>query len=222
MIAYFLFCFLLISVTINAFHFTSFDLSLLQRVEPDRAKGEFIFFFFGGSGALGIGGAQVPKILKANDELKALAGGPSLGGATIDGIATIGYPEKIRENDVKAILKAIPTVEKLQDLGEKKSYMASLGYVERVAYMKDITSKKLNPVAAYAVFDGLTNGSGDLANPNDIRDKLTAWREDDTLNAFKSDLTKSNSAKFSAYAVFAFLIGIVLDLIIESGLNGWA
>ena len=37
--------------------------SILKRVPDSEAKGAFFFFFFAGSGALGIGGAQIPKLL---------------------------------------------------------------------------------------------------------------------------------------------------------------
>jgi hypothetical protein len=37
-------------------------LSLLRKVNPTEAAGEFYFFFFGGSGALGIGFVQLPKL----------------------------------------------------------------------------------------------------------------------------------------------------------------
>lgn len=50
--------------------------AILQRIEPSMAAKQFWFFFFAGSGALGIGAAQVPKILASFDALKSLAASP--------------------------------------------------------------------------------------------------------------------------------------------------
>ena len=127
-------------------HFTSLDLSILQRVDPERARGEFVFFFFGGSGAIGIGGAQIPKILAGYDELKALKGGPSKGGDTVSTVTTFGYPEDLKKDDLLAIINKTPPVETLQKLGAgSKSYMASLGYVERDTFLKFTTKEKVFP-----------------------------------------------------------------------------
>jgi hypothetical protein len=50
--------------------------AILRRVPPSEAQGAFLFFFFAGSGALGIGGAQIPKLLEAYKAIGDLAGGP--------------------------------------------------------------------------------------------------------------------------------------------------
>lgn len=44
------------------------DLALLQRVGIEQAKVEFYFFFFGGSGALGLGFAQVHSKLQVEKD----------------------------------------------------------------------------------------------------------------------------------------------------------
>jgi hypothetical protein len=204
---------------------SSFALSLLRRVEPARAQGEFFFFFFGGSGALGIGAAQVPKLLRGLNEIKSLSGGESKGGAdlNVSPVATILYPERLKAADIEEVIKKTPKISKIQAATDKRTFMVSNGYLERGGYLKSV--KNCNPLASYVVFDALTNGSGDYAAPLEAEMKLETWRQGlrngDNLSAFSSDLFRANIGKLSAFATFVFLIAIVLDLIIESGINGW-
>jgi hypothetical protein len=43
----------------------------------------------------------------------------------------------------------------------------------------------------------------------------------DGINKFKNDLLVANAKKYSAYAVFGFLILLVIDLVVESGRNAF-
>ena len=97
--------------------------------------------------------------------------------------------------------------------------MTSMGYIERAAFLNSLP-KTVNGLAAYAVFDALTNGSGDFASPADMDDKIADWRANG-LGGFKDSLFRAQAGKLSAYTTFAFLIFIVLDLIAESSYNGW-
>ena len=95
--------------------------SLLQKTAPDQAKAEFFFFFFGGSGALGIGGAQVPKLFKEWKRIQVLAGGTTLGGEdlSINPIATLQYPEALREADIMQIIADMPDMNVVYDAGKE-------------------------------------------------------------------------------------------------------
>lgn len=75
--------------------------------------GEFFLFFFGGSGALGIGGAQIPKLLDQFKAISALKGGVTLGGEDLDvsPIALIGYPEPLKTNDILSIINKFPSID---------------------------------------------------------------------------------------------------------------
>lgn len=194
--------------------------SLLRRVDPSEAKGEFYFFFFGGSGALGIGFKQIPELLKEAETVKALANGKTLGGEALQctPLATIGYPEPLRVADVQKIVDKMPSMQKISDNGAKKSYMAQLGYLEREAFYK--TLPDCNPLALYAAFDAMAGGGGDLAAPGEAQAMVSRWKTDG-LDSFKGDLLKATVKKYSAYVVFAFLIALVLDLIVESGINAF-
>jgi hypothetical protein len=104
--------------------------------------------------------------------------------------------------------------------GEKKTYLSQLGYIERNAFDKSF-SFDTNPLARYAIFEALSGGGGsDVVSPEGIQEKINSWKLD-KLSSFKSELLKSSLKKQSAYLVFVFLIGLVLDLIIESGINAF-
>ena len=195
---------------------------MLQTVDQGQAKAEFILFFFGGSGALGIGGAQVPKILKEYDGIRALGGGSTLGGDDLDcnPLATLGYPEPLKIKDIQQIIKECPPVDQILAKGLKKTYMAQLGYVEKGAF--DEVLKNCNPLARYAIFEALSGGGGaNVVSPTQLTSKIDAWRNGDGLDLFKGELLNANLKKFSAFGVFAFLIALVLDLVIESGFNAF-
>lgn len=205
----------------------SFYTSLLQKVEPSQARGEFYFFFFAGSGALGIGFAQLPKLLEQYQAVQDLAGGPTAGGETVEcgPLATIGYPEPLRKADVQYILDNMPSTQAISAKGKKASYMSQLGYLEREAFYQCLP--KANPLAMYAVFEALAEGSGDLAAPQTVSAIYETWQQQKAVEtggdvkAFSNALQKAFFRKYSAYTVFLFLIGLVLDLIIESGIQGF-
>ncbi len=137
----------------------SFTECILKKVDIAEARAEFWFFFFAGSGALGIGIAQIPKILKIYSEISQLGGSDvTLGGedAPTNPIATIGYPEKIKTNDITQIINDAPSSEVIGSLCEKKSYLASLGYLEQQAFYKALPDS--NPLAKYAIFEAMTAG----------------------------------------------------------------
>jgi hypothetical protein len=66
----------------------------------------------------------------------------------------------------------------------------------------------------------IEGGGGDLATPTDAAVMITKWKKEGT-DGFVGSLTRGNFRKYSAYAVFAFLILLVLDLIVESGTNAF-
>lgn len=203
----------------------SLYLSILQKVAPEQARSEFYFFFFGGSGALGIGAGQIPKILKEFERMKNLEGVPSLGGDdfALPAIGKIKYPETLKTKDIQCVIDRLPAVNKIQDLAQKldtSSFMVQRGYISRPAFIK--AAEKCYPLAAYAVFDALANGS-EFADPRIADSAITAWKAKgaDGLKQVSESIGKGNANKFSAYAVFTFLLGLVGDLVVETGINGF-
>ena len=165
-------------------------------------------------------GAQIPKLIAAQKVLSDKKGGKSLGGENlnISPLATLGYPEPLKIADVEAVIKKLDINQILKN-GPKKSYMAQLGYMEREAL--EITYKDCNPLALYAVHECFSGGGGDLAAPQIAEPMLNNWRNEGGIESFKSDLLSATLKRYSAYSVFVFLILLVLDLIIESGVQGW-
>ena len=191
--------------------------ALLQTADKDGAATQFYFFFFAGSGALGIGGAQIPKILRKYDALNVLAESPITEGG--DDLTTpFGYPKPLKIKDVEKILYQLPSVEQIKEKGEKKSYMAQNGYLERSGFLNALPD--CNPLAASAVYEALSGGTADIVAPSQIEPKLQQLK-DGGLLAFQSMLLQSTLKRLSAYFVFAFLIFLVLDLIVETGTNAF-
>eukprot|EP01040_Poterioochromonas_malhamensis_P000240 gene240-251_t len=200
---------------------TSLIINLLQRVDPSQARSEFFFFFFGGSGALGLGFKQIPGLIAEYQKVQALKGGVSKGGEDlqINPLATIGFPESLKADDLNDILQNFPSVETISANGPKRSYLAQRGLLEREGFVKSLPNK--NPLAVYAVYEALAKGGGDLASPTEANQFITRWKAEGGLDAFKNDLTAATTRKYAAYSVFFFLIAVVLDLIVESGINAF-
>lgn len=67
----------------------------------------------------------------------------------------------------------------------------------------------------------LLGGGGDFASVRNSNEMLTKWRSEGGLDSFVSDLTIANTKRFSAYTFFAFLLFVIGDLIVESGMKGF-
>ena len=230
---------LVYAVTVNAFRLSSrvpttsslkmMDLdsmstmatSYLINVPQEQAQKEFFFFFFAGSGALGIGAAQIPTLIRIQEKLSSLAGGNTKGGEELSGAFTLGFPEPLRIADVEEVIQKTD-ISAVVNAGPKRGYMAQQGMMERAGMMKSLVEDQgCNPLAAYAVYECFSKGGGELASPIVASEMLEAWREEGNLEGFKSGLTKATTAKYSAYAVFAFLNFVIIDLIIESYSQGF-
>jgi len=209
----------------------SLSLSLLRETSKGEAQGAFWFFFLAGSGALGIGFAQVPKILKEYAEIAALQGkGESKGGEALDlnPIAGFGYPDKIAKADLEYIIRNLPTVDQVQSKGKKLTYMEQQGYLSRQGFV-DSFPPSTNQLSLYVVYDALTGGgSSNSVAPSKYLELSRKWSNElgggggsGTMSEFVGDLTKTQVAKISAYAGLAFLIYLVLDLIVESGISAF-
>lgn len=144
--------------TTTAIESLSFVTSYLQKVSPDQARTEFYFFFFAGSGALGIGAAQIPKIFKEYNALSLLSGSSSEGGDNLDlsPLVTLGFPESIKTNDVQKIINNLPAANKILELGPKRTFMAQSGYMEAEGFYKSLP--ECNKLALYTAFTAFSSG----------------------------------------------------------------
>lgn len=200
--------------------------ALLREVSKTEATGAFYFFFLAGSGALGIGFAQVPKLLAEYRAIANLKGqGETLGGEALPlgPIAGFGYPSELATADVVRIISKLPSVDEISAKGKKKTYMAQRGYLERQAFV-DCYPPSENQLALYVVFDALSGGgSSSVASPIFVKDAAERWQEElPSLDAFVGDLSRAQIGKISGFSGLAFLIVLVLDLIVESGITAFS
>lgn len=104
--------------------------------------------------------------------------------------------------------------------GTSTNYFASKGYIDRLDFLQALEG--CNPLASYAAFDAISGGSGSVVAPDILEEKLKTYREvEGGLGAFANDLQGAKTTKLTAYAGLAFLLFIVFDLIIESGINAF-
>lgn len=98
--------------------------SLMQKVDPNLAKGEFFFFFLAGNGALAFGVQLLPKIFKQRLDIQNLKGGVTLGGEDLgfNIFAALSYPESLKVKDIQNIISKIPSTKILQDKGDRNIY----------------------------------------------------------------------------------------------------
>jgi hypothetical protein len=95
-----------------------------------------------------------------------------------------------------------------------------MGYMEREGLFASMPD--CNPLVVYATFDAFSKGGGDCANPGEAVEMMKTWQDPASgLDKWKNDVQTANLKKYSAYAVFFFLIAVVLDLVVESGINAW-
>ena len=194
---------------------------LTQELDKETAKGEFYFFFFAGSGAGGIGLAQIPRIYGELKGIRDLAGeGPSEGGEVVNaGISAIFYPTMYRK-DVEKVIAKVPPTAAISAQGTSTSYLASKGYIDQMDFVASL--KQCNPLASYALFEALSGGSGSVVSPDVLEENLAKYRlASDPVAAFASDLQSASLTKLGAYGGLGFLLFIVFALIIESGISAF-
>ena len=194
---------------------------LTQELDKETARGEFYFFFFAGSGAGGIGLAQIPRIYGELKGIRDLAGeGPSEGGEVVNaGISAIFYPTMYRR-DVEKVIAKVPSTATISAQGTSTSYLASKGYIDQMDFVASL--KQCNPLASYALFEALSGGSGSVVSPDVLEENLAKYRSaSDPVAAFASDLQSASLTKLGAYGGLGFLLFIVFALIIESGISAF-
>ena len=194
---------------------------LTQEMDKETARGEFYFFFFAGSGAGGIGLAQIPRIYGELKGIRDLAGeGPSEDGEPVNaGLSSIFYPTMYRK-DVEKVIAKVPSTATISAQGTSTSYLASKGYIDQLDFIASL--KQCNPLASYALFEALSGGSGSVVSPDVLEENLAKYRSaSDPVAAFVSDLQSASLTKLGAYGGLFFLLFIVFALIIESGISAF-
>jgi len=194
----------------------------LKEGNADFARGEFYFYFAAGSGAGGIGLAQVPKFFQWITDNRSLDGvGPTAGGTTLEtGLASVVYPT-LYEKDVSQIIQKMPTAERIVSRGTSQGYMASKGYIVREDF--NLALKGCNPLAISATYDALTRGSGDALSPVRFQEAMDQYRAADNkgTNVLVQDLQAAALTKGSAFVALSFLLFILFFAIGNAGIRGF-
>jgi len=133
-------------------------------------------------------------------------------------IAMIGFPEALKVKDVEKAIGLAKNVEAVLAAGPKKSYMAQMGYLEFEGF--EASLPECNPLVRYALWEAISQGAGTLCAPSQYSASIEKWRAGG-IDVFNNDFTVSQLKKKVAFASFAFLIVLVIDLIVESGANAF-
>lgn len=206
--------------------FLASDETLSPVVEAARQK--FWFYFFAGSGAGGIGIAQLPNMFNEAAVSRATAGtGPTKGGAALNAGPLVGlyYDTEISESDVADAIQKAPTAEFISSRSESLNYMASKGYIEVRDFIKEMSAKKCNPLASYVLFDSISSGKGGVVSPVVYEEKLAAYREEapagGLASSFAGDLNNFLAVKVGAFFGMIFCLLVDVGFIANAGIAGF-
>lgn len=203
------------------------DESLSPAVEAARQK--FWFYFFAGSGAGGIGIAQLPAIFRDAAASRGVAGmGPSRGGSPLNAGPLLGvyYNTEIALNDVLDAIEKAPSAEFISSRSQSMNFMASKGYIERRDFIKEMEIKKCNPLASYVLYDAISSGKGDVVSPVAYDGKLATYRQGSRADgsvagSFVGDLNGFLAVKVGAFLGLIFCLLIDFGFIAKAGLEGF-
>jgi len=194
----------------------------------EYAQQRFWFYFFAGSGAGGIGIAQIPSIFNEASVARSVAGtGSTLGGAALDAGPLVGfyYDNEISSADVADAISKAPTAEFISSRSESLNYMASKGYIEKGDFIKEMGAKNCNPLASYVLYDAISTGKGGVVSPIVYEDKLSSYREGvsggDVASSFVGDLNSFLAVKVAAFFGLVFCLLVDFGFIANAGIEGW-
>ena len=202
------------------------DETLSPAVEAARQK--FWFYFFAGSGAGGIGAAQLPSIFREASIARASAGtGSTRGGASLNVGPFVGlyYGSGISVDDVTDVIQRAPTAEFISSRSESVNYMASKGYIVKGDFIKEMEGKKCNPLASHVVYDAISSGKGGVVSPVVYENRLTSYREGgsagEVASAFVGDLNGFLAIKVGAFFGLVFCLLVDLGFIANARVQGF-
>jgi hypothetical protein len=203
------------------------DEALSPAVEAARQK--FWFYFFAGSGAGGIGIAQLPAIFRDAAASRAVAGtGPTRGGSALNAgpLLSVYYNTDISVNDIFDAIEKAPTAEFISSRSQSINFMASKGYIERRDFIKEMEAKNCNPLASYVLYDAISSGKGDVVSPVVYGEKLAAYRQESkaggvAAGSFIRDLNGFLAVKVGAFLGLVFCLLVDFGFIAKAGIEGF-
>jgi hypothetical protein len=182
------------------------------------ARGEFVLWFFGGSGAGGIALGQFPKMFKKIQYIQSLKGqGSTLGGDKIGLSPLCGYPEDLAVKDVASVVNNPLSIDDIvEKFPDDESFLAKRGYLTFAAFLA--ANSQANPLAVRAIFDTFAQ-STDVCTPDVAEQKLAEYRQD--ITRLNSALLGSKAVGWLSLGVLFFLLGIAGSFAAGSVYNGW-
>ncbi len=196
----------------------------------EEARGKFWFYFLAGSGAGGIGAAQLPTVFRDASSARAAAkkgktGPLPRGGATLDAgpFVRLYYDSEIYVEDLRDAIGRAPTAQYISGRSTSKNFMASRGYIERSDFKKEMDAKKCDPQASYVLFDAISAGKGGVVSPVVYDEKLRAYREGGGVipSSFAGDLNGFLAVKLGAFVGLVFCLFVDFGLVAKNGITGF-
>ena len=191
--------------------------AVVNNADIDKSRIQFYVWFFGSSGAAGIGRDAFPRLYNNYKLIQGFKGMPTKGGETLGVSPLCGYPEDLSRADLMQIINNKLSIEQIvQKFPVQGNFLAAKGYITYEAFKQG--NKGANPLAVRAVFDSF-NTSNDVSNPETAQQKINMYKEDlDTLNG---ELLKSKLIGSSSIFVLIFLLGFADVVAFGHAKDGW-
>jgi len=189
-----------------------------ELVEGSQAK--FYGYFAAGSGAGGIGLAQLPSMFNeaAAARESASAGSPTKGGPALNAgpLVSLYYDNEISLADVSDAISKAPTADFISSNSQSVNFMASKGYIDKNDFIREMNKKGCNALATYSVFDAISSGKGGIVSPVVYDERIEKYRQEsgagEVASSFVTDLNGFLAVKVGAF------IGLVVCLLVDFGL----
>lgn len=210
-----------------------FDLptNLLSDLSPEveGARAKFWFYFFAGSGAGGIGLAQIPSMFNeaAAARETASTGSPTKGGQALNAgpLVSLYYDNEISVADVNDAISKAPTADFISSNSQSVNFMASKGYIDKNDFIREMSTKGCNALASYSVFDAISSGKGGIVSPVVYDERIEKYRqgsgEGDVASSFVTDLNGFLAVKVGAFVGLVFCLLVDFGLVAKAGIEGF-
>ena len=197
--------------------------------EVEGARAKFWFYFFAGSGAGGIGLAQLPSMFNEAAAARETAsiGSPTKGGEALNAgpLVSLYYDNDISVADVSDAISKAPTADFISSNSQSVNFMASKGYIDKNDFIREMSNKGCNALASYSVFDAISSGKGGIVSPVVYDQRLENYRqgsgEGEVASSFVTDLNGFLAVKVGAFVGLVFCLLVDFGLVAKAGIEGF-
>jgi hypothetical protein len=225
----------------------------------EEARGKFWFYFLAGSGAGGIGATQLPNLFRdvasardaaaragsiissTSSNNKKLSSRRGSSGSTTNTKTKLNagpfvklyYNSEIDTTDLSNAIQSAPSAKDITKRSTNTNFMASRGYIVQSDYVKEMESKKCNPLASYVIFDAISGGKGGVVSPVVYDEKLASYRKEiaagggggvdggSSASVFVGELNSFLVVKFGAFLGLVFCLLVDFGLVAKNGIQGF-